>query len=203
MLWKQKKSDHPQNIVPIALLHGAVGISRKTVVFSQLCQDKMSASLHHCCTNRATVNRKNVPIISVCDTGMWASSPCLVALRESCKPHGASGCHLQKAASLPETASNQKAVTHSDIVKMEPIKALELEIPLPPSGKGFWGGFLALRDGDHPGRHSKLAQGSDVSVARCPARQLFRESFLTALGHVFLTKILQGCHNYTSSHMHS
>jgi len=94
-------------------------------------------------------------------------------------------------------------MTHSDIVKTESLKTLGPEIPLVPSGKWLWGEFLALRDGSHPGRHSKLAQGSHVSMAQCPARKLFRESFLTALGHVFLMKILQGCHNYTSSHMHS
>lgn len=94
-------------------------------------------------------------------------------------------------------------MARSDLVKTEPIKALEPEIPLAPSGKKLWGGFLALRDGDHPGGCSKLAQGSHVSMAQRPARKLFRESFLTALGHVFLMKILQGCHNYISSCMHS
>jgi len=159
----------------MTLPHGAVGRSRKTAVFIQLSQDKMSASLHIGCTIRATVNSRNIPIIPVCDTEMWASGCCLVTPGESYKPHRASARHLPKAASLPETASNQKTVTHSDIVKMEPVKALELEIPLPPSGKGYRGGFLAVRDGDHPGWHSKLAQGSYISVALCPAHQLFRE----------------------------
>lgn len=46
MLQKQnKRVIVHKTFISIALVHGAVGISMKTAVFSQLSQDKMSASL--------------------------------------------------------------------------------------------------------------------------------------------------------------
>lgn len=70
-------------------------------------------------------------------------SRCLVTLKESCKGPWSLSLTPTKSASLPETGSKQKTVAYSNIVKMEPIKALELESHPQTRGAGadfcLWG----------------------------------------------------------------
>lgn len=140
-----------RRFVSIVLLYGAVGVSRKAAYFRQ------AFPRWYVCWFPALLNhqshRKNVPIISVWDTKRWTSSPCLVTLRESCKAPWSLGLTPAKSASLPETASKQKPVAYSNTVKMEPMKALELESPLQgvlgqiSGSKGWWPPMLAQQAG--------------------------------------------------------